>query len=148
MKVLFLQDVPGTAKAGTIKDVKDGYARNYLMPNKLAVPATESELNKRDQLLKSEARKRQRAEEEAQALADKLTAGTISIKTKVGANDRLYGSITNGDVAEAIAAQFGQTIDRRKVELEEPIRQLGEYEVSIHLTKDVVPKVKVAVVAE
>lgn len=148
MKVLFLQDVPGTAKAGQIKDVKDGYARNYLMPNKLAVPATEAELKKRDELLKAEERKRQRAEEEARQLAEKLVATPLTIRAKVGTDDRLYGSITNGDIAEAIKAQYGQTIDRRKVELEEPIRQLGEFEVAIHLTKEVVPKVKVIVAAE
>lgn len=148
MKVLFLRDVPGTAQAGQVKDVKDGYARNYLMPNKLAVPATEGELKKREQSVKAEERRRQQVEDEAKALADRLSATTVTIRAKVGTGDRLYGSVTNGDIAEAIKSQFGQAIDRRKVSLDEPIRQPGEFEVAIHLTKDVAPKVKVAVVAE
>ncbi len=148
MKVLFLRDVKNVAKAGEVKDVADGYARNFLIPGKLAVPATAHELKRKKEEVVAEERKAARAEAEAKVLADKLAGVTITIKARVGEQHRLYGSVTAADVAEALEKQTGYAVDRRRIDLEEPIKRAGSYEVPVHLGKDLSPKVKVVVEGE
>ena len=145
MKVLFAKDVKNVAKAGEIKEVADGYARNFLIPHGLAVPATEGEMKKRKEVEAAQAKKEAKAETEAKSLAQELSAITVTIKARVGEQNRLYGSITAADVAEALEKQTGHTVDRRRVELEEPIKRTGSYEVAIHLGRDLAPKIKVVV---
>ena len=146
MKVLFIQDVPGTAYAGDLKAVKDGFARNYLLPRKLAVLATPDQMNRVAGLQAAAAKRRDATEVEMAALAEKLDGMTVTIEGRAGRNDRLYGSVTNIMVAEELSKAAGQEIDRRRIILE-PIRQLGAYEVPIKLYQGIEPRVTVVVTA-
>lgn len=143
MKVILSKDVPGTGKAGEVKDVADGYARNYLLPRKLAIPATGGALKNVEQKRASEQKKAAAEEAAARALAERLTAAPVVLTAKVGDQGRLYGSITSGDIAEQLSAQLGQPIDKRRIELAEPIKQLGTFEVTIRLHRAVTAAVKV-----
>ena len=145
MKVILSKDVQGTGKAGEVKDVADGYARNYLIPRKLAIPATGGALKNVEQKKAAEEKKAATEEAAARALADRLTSAPVVLTAKVGDQGRLYGSITNGDIADQLSAQLGQPIDRRKIELDEPIRQLGTFEVTIRLHRAVSATVTVDV---
>lgn len=147
MKVYFLQDVPGVARAGEIKDVAEGYARNYLLPRKLAVAATEAVIEQARARQAAEARRAAREAEALRELAGRLEGMTVTIAVRAGKEGRLYGSVTAADIAEAIARQVGRPIDRRRVELAEPIRRTGEYEVVVRLGKDLAPRVRVTVSA-
>ena len=145
MKVILSKDVQGTGKAGEVKDVADGYARNYLIPRKLAIPATGGALKNVEQKKAAEEKKAATEEAAARALADRLTSAPVVLTAKVGDQGRLYGLITNGDIADQLSAQLRQPIDRRKIELDEPIRQLGTFEVTIRLHRAVSATVKVDV---
>jgi len=131
MKVLFLQDVKGTAKAGDVKDVSEGFARNFLLPKSLAVPASAGALKNvayQKQIIVS---KTQRIRSENETLSARLAEVKVSFKVKVGEQYRLFGSITSSDVAEAVEKAIGQAIDKHKVILDEPIKHLGTYKVPI-----------------
>ena len=145
MKVILSKDVQGTGKAGEVKDVADGYARNYLIPRKLAIPASGGALKNVEAKKASEQKKAAAEEATARALADRLTRAPVVLTAKVGDQGRLYGSITSGDIAEQLSAQLGQPIDKRKIELDEPIRQLGTFEITIRLHRAVSAAVKVDV---
>lgn len=145
MKVIFVQDVPNIAKAGQVKDVADGYARNFLFPKKYAVLATAGELKRLKTHEYAVAQRHDRTEEEFKYLAETIKQLTINLALKVGVNNRVYGSITAAHIAEELNKLTGQEIDKRKVLLEEPIRKLGNYEIFVELTKDITPKVKVVV---
>ena len=148
MKVIFLEDVPNVARAGEIREVADGHGRNFLIPKKLAVLASSPTVNT------IEIQRRIRAKEEATLasemleLANQLEGKEVILKAKVGAKDRLYGSVTSADIASELEKATGLVIDKRKIELAEPIRQLGSYEVAIRLAKDIVPKIKVNVIEQ
>ena len=148
MKVVFLEDVPNVAKAGDIKEVADGYSRNYLIPRKLAVPATSSELKKVEVLRATGARREAKTEKEAEAFAKTLQNITVVIRMRAGTKDKLYGSVTGADIAREIKKLTKQDVDKRKIELPEPIRELGIYEVSVKLSKDVTATVNVVVEQE
>jgi large subunit ribosomal protein L9 len=148
MKVLFLEEVKNVARPGEIKDVADGYARNYLIPNKLAVRATQDQLKGLESRRAALERKAAKADAEARNLAETLNGIEITIKARVGEQHRLYGSVTASDIAEAVKTQTGHDVDKRKIELEEPIRRAGIHEVPIHIGKDLVPKIKVVVEGE
>ena len=144
MKVVFLQDVPNVAKAGEIKEVANGYARNFLIPKKLALVA------KPQTLSQTKTMERMKAAENTEliTLAHQIEGKEVILKAKAGAKDRLYGSITSADIASELSNTTGLVIDKRKIELEEPIRQLGSYKVAIRLAKDIVPKIRVTVTEE
>ena len=148
MKVIFLEDVPKVARAGEIKEVADGHGRNFLIPKGLAVLASSSAANT------VEIQRRIRAKEEAKLatelleLANQIEGKEVILKAKVGAKDRLYGSVTTADIAAELEKTAELVIDKRKIELAEPIRQLGSYEVAIRLAKDAVPKIKVNVIEQ
>lgn len=148
MKVIFLQDVPNVASAGQVKEVADGYSRNYLLPRKLAVVATPAELNKLEAQRQADARRQARSEQEAEALAQTLQGMTLVFKARVGDKDRIYGSITSSDIASELKKLSGHDVDKRRIELEEPIRELGSHQVSIKLTKNVTADVSVVVEKE
>jgi len=148
MKVLFLKDVKGTARSGEIKEVADGFARNYLLPKGLAVPATQSALKSAAIQARIAQSKKERARNEAQALAEQLQGLRLTFKVRVGEQYRLYGSITNADIAAAINKEVGQKIDKRKVILEEPLRHLGEYQVPIHIAPGLEPTITVVIERE
>ena len=146
MKILFIEDVPGTAYAGDIKDVKRGFARNYLLPRKLAVLATADQMNRVDRLRAAAAKRREATESEMKTIADSVEGAVITIEARSGRNDRLYGSITNAAVAEELSKLTGREIDRRKI-IMDPIRQLGTYQIPVKLHQGVEPTVTVAVVS-
>jgi large subunit ribosomal protein L9 len=148
VKVIFLQDVPDVARAGEVKDVADGYGRNFLIPQNLAVLASPSAINVLEAQSKSKARVQAQTESELTELAGQLEGKEIMLKARVGAKERLYGSITTADIAEGISSAEGLVVDKRKIELAEPIHQVGSYEVTIRLARDIVPKIKVTVAGE
>jgi len=145
MKVIFLQDVSNVARAGEIKEVASGYGRNFLMPRKLALLASSPAISVVETQRKISARNQQQTEAEIAKLAGQLDGKEVLLKAQTGAKDRLYGSITNADVATELENTTGLIIDKRKIELAKPIHQLGSYDVTIRLAKDVLPKIKVTV---
>ncbi len=145
MKVIFLQDVPNVARAGEIKEVASGYGRNFLIPKKLALLANSPALSTIEAQLKIKARSQVQPEAELVELAHHLDGKEIVLTAQVGAKDRLYGSITSADIAAELQNSAEVVVDKRKIELAEPIRQLGSYEVAIRLAKDIIPKIKVIV---
>jgi large subunit ribosomal protein L9 len=148
VKVLLNQDVAGLGRAGETKDVADGYARNFLLPRGMATIASEGALKqaaeRKDVAQKREAKKKA----EVGTLATTLNQTQVVFKAKVGEQHRLYGSITAADVAEQISRQIGHAIDKRHVELGEPIRHLGTYKVPVRLGPSAVPAVTVVVEPE
>ena len=147
MKVIFLKDVPNVARAGEAKEVSDGYASNYLLPKKLAVRASADVQGKFEAQKRAEDRKLAEQEAEAQALADKIKGKVFTIAGKTGGGERLYGAVTAADIAAELSKATGTDIDKRKVELAEPIRKLGTYDVGVKLYHEIAPTVKVKVVA-
>ena len=145
MEVILKRDVKGTGKAGDIVKVSDGFARNRLIPKGDAVEATEA--NKRMVEKQNAKRAEELAAEKAAAekLADKLRSKQIVIKTKVGESGRLFGSITSMDIADAIKEQVGEEIDRRKIELDKPIKETGVSEVEVKLFPEVSAKIELRV---
>lgn len=148
MRVVFQEDIPNVARAGDVKNVTDGFARNYLLPKKLAVLATPSEMQRVESVKKVAAKKRALIDKEMQDLNNLLNGASLTFKARVGDQNRLYGSITSADIAEEIKNVVGAVVDKRKIVLDEPLRQLGEFEVPIKLSKDLEPKVKVVIVEE
>jgi large subunit ribosomal protein L9 len=147
MKVILREDVYNLGKSGELVSVKPGYGRNYLLPRKLAVMANEQnvkQLQHEKAVIEAREAKRKGA---AQEQAKKIESLTVKIGRKVGEQDKLYGSVTALDVAEALAAQ-GHKLDRRHIHLPEPIKALGTHEVEVRMHRDVSAKIKVDVVAE
>lgn len=148
MKVVFLKDVPPAGKVGEIKEVADGYGRNFLIPKKLAALARPSALKALESQIKKEIENQKRVDAELYDLAQQLEGLSISLKGRVVEEERLYGSIRDNDIAAEINSLTGIDIDKRKIELEEPIHQVGEYEITVRLSRDLAPKIKVTVAAE
>lgn len=148
MEILLIKDVEGLGHAGQIKKVASGYARNFLIPRGLAVAATAGARKQAEQMLEAAKRRQEHQLTEAKALAEKLSAITLRFTAKAGENDRLYGSITAADIAEAIARELGREVDRRHIELERPLRELGEHYVPIRLHANVEPSVRVVIERE
>ncbi len=147
MEVILREDVDKLGNRGQIVKVASGYARNFLLPKKLAVTATDANKKIVEQERQAHLRKEAKFKGEAEDLSKLLTGVTVTITQKAGENDHLFGSVTSKDVADALAAK-NFTIDRRKVQLEEPIKQLGEFKVPVRLHKDVTAEVTVQVVKE
>ncbi|CAM4006261.1 50S ribosomal protein L9 [Cohnella lubricantis] len=147
MKVIFLQDVKGQGKKGEVKEVSEGYARNFLLPKGYVQIATDGAKKTLDQMAASAAKKKEREKEDAQALAAKLSEMTIVIKAKAGEGGRLFGAITSKQIAEALEKQK-ITVDKRKIELHDPIRTLGTTKVPLKLYPDVKGTLNVQVVEE
>ena len=148
MKVIFLQNVPNVAKAGEIKEVANGYGRNFLIPQKLALLATSSATSTIEAQRRAIERSQAQMEVETTDLAQQLEGKEVILKAKTGAKDRLFGSITSADIASELQNTAGLVVDKKKIELAEPIRQLGSYEVAIKLAKGMVPKIRVIVEKE
>lgn len=148
MEVILLEDVENVGQSGEIRNVAAGYARNYLIPKGLATVATEGTLKQLELRRQAEARRQQKLEAEAKEFAKELEGLTLTFLVKAGEKDRLYGSITTGDIAGALEKETGKSIDRRKIELEDPIRELGTYVVPVKLLPDVIPSITVVVEKE
>ncbi len=148
MKVVFFEDVEGTAHVGEVKEVKNGYARNYLLPRGIAGPTTRENLQRANALAQREARRQEKLDNEARAIAQKLENLAVSIEARVGETGRLFGSVTNRDIAAAIHAAVGVELEHQQVLLPEPIRELGERTVEIKFTRNVSAEVTVSVVPD
>jgi len=148
VKVILQQDVPNLGEAGTVEEVADGYARNYLIPKGLATKATAGALKAFKARQAAQARKQRRMAERAEALAGRMASITLTFDAKAGATGRLYGSITKAEIAEVLASEVGETIDKREITLTESIRELGEHFVLVDLMGGVESKIRILVVPE
>jgi large subunit ribosomal protein L9 len=148
MRVVFLDDVEGVARAGEIKNVADGYARNFLLPRKLAAAATTSTMQQAEARAKQIAKKQEEVDNAARAVADKLEASPIVLQARAGEAGRLFGSVTASDIADAIKARGGGEVEHRQVLLEAPIKEVGTYEVPVTLTRNVRTQVTIEVKGE
>lgn len=148
MRVILTRAVKGLGQHDDVVSVADGYARNFLFPRKLAIPATGGSLAELEKRRKAEEERGEKAIEEAKELAEKLAEVQLTIQGKVGAGTKLYGAITHADIAEALEQQTGIKIDKRKVEIDEPIKSLGSYDVPIRFHREVVAHLKLEVVGE
>jgi large subunit ribosomal protein L9 len=148
VKVVFLEEVEGSGRTGEVRNVADGYARNYLLPRKLAVPATDHNIRMAQARAQGEAKHQSKLDAEAEVLAEKLVGLTITIEVRVGGQGRLYGSVTARDIVEALEKPLGLLLEHRQVELEDPIRQVGLFEVPLRLSPNVRASVQVAVLGE
>ena len=148
MRVVFLDDVEGVARAGEIKNVADGFARNFLLPRKLAAAATTARVQQAEARARALAREQERADDEARAVAEQLAATAILLRARAGEQGRLFGSVTASDIAEAINARAGAQVEHRQVLLDAPIKETGTYEIEVGLTRNVRAQVTVEVVQE
>ena len=147
MKVILLEDVDTLGKLGDTVNVKDGYARNYLIPRNLALQATARNLKAHSSMLRDIERKKEKIMEDARSLADKVAGVSLTFNRKTGEKGRLFGSVTNMDIAQALTEK-GLEVDRKDIHLPEPIKSLGEFDVQIKLHHDVAPVVKITVLPE
>ena len=148
MKVVLTQEVKGLGQAGQIKEVADGYARNYLLPKGLATVATPGAIKEVEQQQAAEKKRQDKLDEEMRSVGNKLDGTSITVRAKVGEGGKLYGSITSQDVADALESQASQTVDKRKIDIEEPIRHVGSYKVPVKLSKNVTASVNLTVEGE
>ena len=148
MEVVLLKEIKRLGKAGQVRDVADGYARNYLIPRGLATPATAGAVRHAQQQQAVQAKHAAREQAQAQTLAEELSGVSLSFKARAGETGHLYGSITSADIAAELEKQTGKAIDRRRIALEEPLRDLGSFQVPIRLAGDVAATITVTVEAE
>jgi len=147
MEVILREDIDRLGNRGQVVKVADGYARNFLLPKRLAVTATDANRKIVEQERQAHLRKEAKERGDAEDLSKLMAGVTVTIAQKAGENDQLFGSVTSKDVADALAQQ-NFTVDRRKVHMEEPIKQLGEFKVPVRLHKDVTAEITVHVVKE
>ena len=145
MRVIFLEDVPNVARAGDVKEVKTGYAKNYLLPKRIAVAATAQELSRLESIRKAGLEKQSKLREGAQALAERLEAAEVVLRLRAGPTGRLYGAVTNAMLAEELTALMEVEIDRRNVTLTDAIHEPGEYQAAVRLHPDLTATVNFAV---
>jgi large subunit ribosomal protein L9 len=145
MKVILLHEVAGLGKPGDVTDVADGYARNYLLPRQLVTPATAAGLAALREKVAAAQRKVERQRQENAALAARIEGVTLTFEVRVGRGDRLYGSVTSQDIADALVELHHLKLDRRTIQLREPLRQLGTFEVGVRIAQSMEPKLKVVI---
>jgi len=145
LRVMLMKDVENVGRAGDVKEVADGYGRNFLLPRKLAVPAGKGAEAEAKRMREATAKRENKERTEAQTLADEIDNKTVVVRLKVGAEDKAFGSITNQDIASALKAQHRVDIDRHKIDMKEPIRTLGEHQVALKLHREVAAHVNVIV---
>ncbi len=148
MKVIFIEDVPNVARGGQTRVVADGFARNYLLPRKLAVIANSQAAVAMESQLKKKIKQRELEEAEMAQIAEKLSGVEITLKARVGESEKLYGSVTSADIAEELAKSAGYEVDKKKIEMAEPIRQLGSHDVTVRYTHDITAVIKVNVISD
>ena len=145
MKVILMQDVKGKGKKGQMIEVSDGYARNYMLPRKIAVEATADNVNTMRMTDKANAEKRQKEREEAFAISQKLKEVTVIVKAKGGGAGRLFGSVTTQEISDALQKQEGICVDKRKIVLDDQIKTVGLYTVKCKLGYEIVAELKLKV---
>ena len=146
MKVILLEDVKSVGKKGELVNASDGYAKNFLFPKKLAVESTKSNLNDFELKQKAEAKRKKEELEQAQNMAKELENKTVTVKVKTGENGKLFGSVTNKEVAEEIVKQTGMQIDKKKVSIGDPIKMVGERTAVIKLHPKVSAEITIKIV--
>lgn len=147
MKVILTQEVKGLGKKDAVVEVSEGYARNFLLPKKLAVPATDSNINTITQQKAAQARREQQQLDEAKMLASRLSKLSVTIPVKTGEGGKLFGSVTGKDVADALAKTHGVEIDRRKVELKDTVKAVGTFTVVIRVHPEIIAQIELNVVS-
>jgi large subunit ribosomal protein L9 len=148
MKVILLQDVKGHGKKGDVVNASDGYARNYLFPRKLAIEATDKNLRELRSRQAAESKRKQAELEEARKQAEALSSLEVVVKAKSGESGKLFGSITNKEIADALKKQHNIDLDRKKIVLPEPIRSLGSFQLEVKVYPEVTAKLNVKVAEE
>lgn len=148
MRVILLDDVENLGQAGDVVEVRDGYARNFLIPRGLVKPATEGALKQVEEIRRAAEKRRARERGHAESIAAVLKETVLEFRVRAGSRNRLYGSITTSDIAEAIKEKTGVEIDRRTIMLDRPLRQLGEYVVPVRLMAGITGEVQVRVLNE
>ncbi len=146
MKVIFVKDFEDKGKRGEIKDVKDGYARNYLIPSGYALPATKENIKIIEEMIKVEEKKKEKRKKMAIDIKKALNKSSITIRVKAGQDDKLFGAITSEIIAEELKNQTEIEIDRHQIILDEPIKKLGRYKIPVKLGEDVEGEIKLWVV--
>jgi large subunit ribosomal protein L9 len=148
MKIVFLKDVSSKGKAGEIREVADGYARNFLFPRGLALPATQEAIKSAKAKAEENARRQSHLQEELSELAKLIDGKEVYFKARAGEKGQLHGSITSADIAKELSKLANVEIDKKKIELDEPLRHLGSHEVKISFSKEVEAKIQVIVEEE
>ncbi len=148
MKVILTREVKSLGKADDVVNVSEGYARNYLFPRHMAVPADGAHMTELNKRRKQEELKGEKLLDDAKALAEKIEGKQVTIKGKVGQGTKLYGAITATDIADAVQKDLGVKIDKRKIDIDQPIKTIGEHDVKVHLHRDVIAGMKVEVAGE
>ena len=148
MKVVFLEEVEGAAEVGEVKEVRNGYARNFLLPRGLAAPATKENLQRAEKLAKAGHLRQSQLDEAARKIFDRIEGATIAIEARVGEQGRLFGSVTAADIAERLSALAGEPVEHRQILRSQALRTLGTEEVRVRFTRNVVATVKVEVRAQ
>ena len=144
MRVLLIKDVYKLGRAGEVKKVAAGYGRNYLIPQGYAIPATPGAMSQADRIMVKATERRAVLNEELGSVAEVLNGKTLTFAVKAGETGRLYGSVSDEDIVEAIAANFEIEVEKRQVETE-PLRQLGTFKVPVHLTMDLIPEIEIVI---
>ena len=147
MRVIFLEDIPHVASTGDVKEVKTGYARNYLLPKKLAVAATSQELARLDAIRKAGMERQSKLKGSAQMLAERLESANVVLKVRSGPNGRLYGAVTNAVVSQELSAMMDMEFDRRDIKLEQAIHELGTFQAKVRLHPELTATVTLVVEA-
>lgn len=145
MRVVFLEDVAGVAQGGDVKEVKNGFARNYLIPKNYAVPATHNALQRVKQYAEQAEKTRLKLLQDMRALSETLNGKRVSVEMRAGASGQLYGSVTNAIIADKLGEMSDREIDRRSIEIAAPIRQLGSFDVTVRLHPEVQAHIDVLV---
>jgi large subunit ribosomal protein L9 len=147
-KIILTHEVTGLGAPGDIVEVKDGYARNYLLPRNLATPWTKGAAKQVEAIKRARKAREIASLEEARAVKERLEAAPVVVPAKAGAAGRLFGAVTTADIAEAVAAAGGPKVDRRKIEIAQPIKSVGDHQVQIRLHEDVTAQIDVRVVPQ
>jgi large subunit ribosomal protein L9 len=148
MKVVLLEDLPGRGRAGEIREVNKGYAKNFLLPRGLALVATPAVIKQVESRLEKEKLEESMDREKLVELAGKIEGREIHLKARMGAGERLFGSVTAADVAEELSQSIGTVVDKKKIDIEKPFRRAGSYEVVVKLTSDIRPQITLVIEEE
>lgn len=148
MKVVLLKDLPGEGQAGQIKDVSRGYARNFLLPRGLALLATPTLIKQAESRLQRERLDESTDREQLVELAQQIEGREIRIRARSGGGERLFGSITAADIADELSRSIGAVIDKRKIDMDKPLRQTGSHEIAVKLAGDLKPQITVVIEEE
>lgn len=148
MRVVLLEDVPGKGRAGEIKEVSEGYAKNFLLPRGLALAATPTVTKQVESRLQKERKEETIDRDKLAELAQQIEGREIRLEARIGTGERLFGSITAADIAEELSRAIGSVIDKKRIDMEKPLRQAGSYEVTVKLAGDLKPQITVTIEQE